>query len=442
MNKLSGDFYCVGLSHKSAQTSMREPFHLSKQNAGAFVHEAKKYFHEVMVVSTCNRSEVYAFSQEKAYSVEQAKDICLDVFNFIINSEKQIFAKKKYFYAYKDEEALTHIFQVAASLDSMVIGEPQITGQFKQAFLHARDLGSIGKVLTRLCQSVLACSKKIRTHTHIGKTTVSIAHTSLMLAKRIFKDFENKQFLFIGAGEMISTAARHAVRMGAKHIKIANRTLEKAEQITLDIGVGESYDLDALTYLLQEAHIVISSTGSHSYMIHVESLKTARHSHKQRHSLVIIDLAVPRDIDPECAHLDEVYLFELDDLKKITESNSELRHSAVAEANVMIQKHITVFLDWFFATKKDPILDDIKNYIDTLFVKEYTKTFSKALLQDVSPAHKIAVRKMLDSLSSKILQDVAKTLKKPSCALLEACFEHVQSVKSCDQNSAFNKRLA
>ena len=407
-------FYCVGASHKSASVEFREAMFLAEDQLRLVMKQVmeRHAFKEILILSTCNRFELYGFSTEAPKSQEDMLAAWLDLQS---SSGKKVLADKvilKNTYFYLGRQATEHIFSVAASLDSLVIGETQITGQFKSAVSLAGELETLGPFLDRLSQEMLAVAKKVRTKTKIGEKKVSISHAAIDLARRVFRDLSEHNFLVIGAGEMAKVAAKYACTYGPGQINVVNRTRRKAENLVHMLGTGKAYDWESLKECLIVSDIVISSTGSMEPVITRKLLKQVMKARKGR-TLFMVDIAIPRDIEPSCGNLDDVYLFEVDDLEKVVEGNLAERRKAADEARVYIQKGAAQFLQWLAGAAVKPTLASFRDYLDDLIGREFEKTLGRSLFDDLSEQQRQALHSLMKSVGAKILGDAARAVNQP-----------------------------
>lgn len=360
----------IGINHKTAPVSIREKVAFSEQQLEETLSSELPFFDEKLILSTCNRTEVYASVNDQA-STESLKDWYAQQHVENVGDE----SIKPYVYQFSDAEAIQHTFRVASGLDSMVLGEPQILGQLKSALKTASEHKATGSKLNRLMQHAFSTAKKVRTETEIGSNPVSVAYTAVNLAKQIFGDLGNQTALLIGAGETIELVGRHLKTAGIKQITIANRSLENARQL------GESLEahvigLPEIGDNLPFADIVISSTASPIPVIGKGSVEKALK--KRKHNpIFMVDIAVPRDIEAEVGELNDIYLYTVDDLQSVVDQNIDARRRAAEMAETMIDHETQVFLSWLNAQEQ---LKHVKNYRRQLeSIKQ--ETLNKALQQ-------------------------------------------------------------
>jgi len=328
----------LGINHKTAPLELRERLAFTPQSLPEALLSLKKLDHveEASILSTCNRTEIYcATTEDNDQKIVQwfSQFHGLDADQF-----------KEHLYIHSHEETIRHAMEVACGLDSMILGEPQIAGQMKAAYALANENGTIGQLLGKLYQRAFAVSKQVRTDTDIGSSPVSVAFAAVSLAKQIFGSLEKTTVLLVGAGETIELAARHLHAQGVEKIIIANRSIERAQKLA-DEFHGKAISLQHISDHLYHCDIVISSTASPLPIIGKGTVERALKQRKHE-PIFMVDLAVPRDIEPEVSKLDDVYLYSVDDLKSVIEENMENRQQAAEQAREIIDIQVNHFLDW------------------------------------------------------------------------------------------------
>lgn len=356
----------IGINHKTAPISIREKVAFSEQQLNDTLSANLAMFDEKLILSTCNRTEVYASVQDNT-SVESLTDWYAEQHNI---DKKQL---RPYVYQLSDADAIRHTFRVASGLDSMVLGEPQILGQLKDALKTASDHKATGSKLTRLMQHAFLAAKRVRTETDIGSNPVSVAYAAVSLARQIFGDLNKQAALLIGAGETIELVGRHLRGAGIQRVIIANRSLENAKTLAVALD-AECIGLSDIGSHLQFADIVISSTASPIPVIGKGSVEKALKQRKHN-PIFMVDIAVPRDIEAEVGDLNDVYLYTVDDLKSVVDQNIDARRRAADKAEIMISEETNNFNRWLNAQQQ---IELIKQYRQQL---EETKqdTLKKAL---------------------------------------------------------------
>ncbi|MES9881736.1 MAG: glutamyl-tRNA reductase [Sedimenticola sp.] len=328
----------LGLNHKTAPIDIRERLTFGPDIIVAALRSLAELpgVTETAILSTCNRTELYCNLQGS-----EREDISSWLSRF---HGLELETISPYLYSHNEQEAVRHLLRVASGLDSMVLGEPQILGQVKQAFQTARDAGTTSKLLGRMFQHTFSVAKQVRTDTAIGHSPVSVAFSAVSLARQIFSDLSQQTALLIGAGETIELAARHLSQHGIKRIIVANRTLERAHNLANQFG-GYAIALTEISAHLAEADIVISSTASPLPVVGKGTVESALKKRKHR-PMFMVDIAVPRDIEAEVAELNDVYLYTVDDLQEVIEENMRSRQEAAEQATEIIDFHVEEFMGW------------------------------------------------------------------------------------------------
>lgn len=327
-----------GVNHKSAPLAVRERLSFPPERLGRALSEltACEGVEEAAILSTCNRTDLYcgvdATSGDRAFE-------WLKAVGSLSTTEA-----RRYVYTHRAESAVRHILRVASGLDSLILGEPQILGQVKEAYRRALKIGTIGRVLRRLFQHAFFVAKRIRTDTAIGSSPVSVAFAAVRLAQQIFGDLAPHTAMLIGAGETIELSARHLVKSGLGRLVIANRTLENAHRLATEFD-GYAIALEEIPVHLAEADIIISSTASETPVLRFGDVREAIGRRKHR-PVFMVDIAVPRDIDPAVGELEDVYLYAIDDLGAVINESFQSRHEAARKAEEIIDTHVSHFMGW------------------------------------------------------------------------------------------------
>jgi glutamyl-tRNA reductase len=328
----------LGLSHHSAPLEARERLAFTEAELPAALVRLRALpgVEEAAILSTCNRTEIFAVAapEEESRLVEWWR------------RERQAAAGaiESHLFVLRDQGSVLHSLRVASGLDSMVVGEPQILGQMKQAYAHAREVNALGPVLSRLFQHTFAVAKLVRSRTQIGAHPVSIAYAAVQLAQHIFADLGNQTALLIGAGDTVQLLARHLKTRGMGRIIVANRSLERAQTLAASLQ-GYAISLADLPLHLAEADLIISGTASRGYMLSRETVAGAI-GRRRRKPMLMIDLAVPRDFDPAIAKLEDIYLYSLDDLRAVIAENLKVRGAAAQQAEVLVEDYARDFEKW------------------------------------------------------------------------------------------------
>jgi len=398
------DIILLGLNHKTAPLDIRENLSAPCRDGRHPLHDFKGIdgIKEVFFLSTCNRIEVLlrvdqdtekVISQVKGF-LQQKGSLSADEVN-------------RYIYVLFNDQAVRHLFRVAASLDSMVIGEPQILGQVKEAYREAVGLHGAGILLNKIIHYALRTAKRVRTETGIASHAVSVGYVAVELAKKIFGTLAKKSVLLVGAGEMAELAARHLMENGTIRIVIANRTFENALQIANKLQ-GDATRLQDLETHLQNTDIVITSTGATNYVISRQMVASALFRRRNR-LLFLIDIAVPRDIDPDVASIDNVYLYNIDDLQDIADENRIIRQRETERAETIITEELHSYLEWFNALEAVPTIVSLKDKTDNIIHHEWER--SSSWLQTLQEEDRHRIRVLLSAVVNKILHDPFVGLK-------------------------------
>ncbi len=355
--------FATGLNYKTAPVDIRERLSVpesSYQDLISRVYSLESIL-EVCILSTCNRVEIYGITD----NVEETKEGLLNILSEFSGLDTKTI--EKYMFFLTDTEAIKHIFRVSASLDSMVIGEPQIVCQFKDSFTKARESKAVRHIMTRLFDKAMNVSKKVRTQTGISKRAVSISYAAIELAKKIFEDLSDKNVLLIGAGEMAELAARHLSASGVKHIFVSNRTFEKAVNLADSFG-GSAIRFEKLYEFLPEADIVIVSTGAKEPILKKEHMKDVVKKRKGN-PVFIIDISVPRNVSEDVNDVENVYLYNIDDLKAVVDENMRERKLQAQMAEIILEDEVRKFEKWLKQLKVTPTIMYIRNFANE--VREY-----------------------------------------------------------------------
>ena len=393
-----------GLSHKTAPIEIREKLSFTKKQA-SYVHKelAKtKAVKEIMLLSTCNRVELFAVVEAVQNGMTTLKEF-LTGYHHI---SPEILENVSYCHTQKD--AVRHIFRVASSLDSMVVGEPQILGQLKDAYALANQDEAVDTLLPHLIERSFHVAKKIRNETGIGKNPVSISFAAVELAKKIFGSLEGKTVLLVGAGEMSELAAKHLLSNGVKNIYVSNRTYSRAEEMAKIFG-GQVINFSTLKENLQLMDIIITSTAAPHFVFHKEDIQ--RTLHKRKNSpLFFIDIAVPRNVDPSVNKCDDVYVYDIDDLEMLVNANILERQKEARYAEDLIDRYVEQFWIKMHSLHAMPTIVELTKKCENIRRQEINKAFSK--LSHLSEEDRNVINSMTTAMLKKVLHNPLYFLKK------------------------------
>lgn len=394
----------VGLSHKSASVDIREKVAFSPNSIEKPLQElcALEGIVEGIIVSTCNRVEIYATTRDIAGGIARIRRFIAD-FHHIPHDTLD-----PHLYSHHGEAAIRHVFRVASSLDSMVVGEPQILGQIKTSYGYAAEYKASGVILNRFLHKAFSVAKRVRTETRIASSAVSVSFAAVELAKKIFGSLADKTVMLIGAGEMCELAARHFLNNGAKGVLVTNRTFERAQKLAEEFG-GEAVPFEQLFEHLHRADIVLTSTGATQFIITPDDLDAVVRRRRMQ-PMFMIDIAVPRDIDPAVNELDAIYLYDMDDLQQVIAANLEGRKQEAEKAEAIIAEEINQFYKWVATLEVTPTIVALRNRFDELRRIELERTL--AAWKDAPPDAAKRLESLTSALLNKILHHPTSTLKK------------------------------
>lgn len=398
--------FVAGLNHKIADLDVREKLAFN----GPKLEEGLKRFrelpevHEAIILSTCNRVELYANVTDYQRAAEAVKTFLSEFHNINRSS------LDAGLYIYDGINAVRHIFRVASSLDSMVIGEPQILGQLKDAFELALSQKTTGILLNKLMKKAISVAKRVRTETRIAENAVSISFAAVELAKKIFTDLSKRVFMLLGAGEMAELAAKHLISSGVKEVLVSNRTYERACDIAKEFN-GKPVRFDEFIDEMARADIVICSTGAPDYIVTKGQMQKVMKERKQR-QVFLIDISVPRNIDPETNDLDNVYLYNVDDLQGVVDSNLFERKKEAEKAEKIIDEELETFLRWQSTLDSVPTIIAIREKAEEIKKEELDKLFHK--ITGMGEKEREAIEYMATALINKMIHPPTAALKEDS----------------------------
>lgn len=389
-----------GLNHRTAPIDVRERivFDADRLPQALAALGTQPGVHEGLIVSTCNRTELYCVAETEGATLP----------GWLESWSGGNPLPQDCLYRLEGADAVRHVFSVASGLDSLILGEPQILGQLKDAYRAAQQAGTAGSLLNRLFQTTFSVAKRVRTETAIGASAVSVASAGIHLAKRIFTGFERHTALLVGAGDMIELAARHLHAQKLGRMIIANRSLDRAQRLASGFKAS-AISLDALDAHLAQADIVVCSTASPGYVIGLEETRKAI-EFRRRRPVFMLDLAVPRDIDPRVGKLEDVYLFTLDDLREVIDENVKARKEEAEAAHVMIGDEVERFMAGLKARDAVPLIRELRGQAEA--AREQTLEQARRMLAAGRPAEEV-----LEFLAATLTN---RLMHGPSTALREA----------------------
>ena len=397
----------LGLNHKTASVDVREciAFTADETDQALVMLRDTPAIGESVLFSTCNRIELLMAVDKHDEAVAAAKQ-------FISQFKKVPLSQFDHsLYEYVGDDAVRHTFQVAASLDSMVLGEPQILGQMKEAYRKATLEHTSGVILNKLLHRTFFIAKKIRTETGIGDHAVSISYAAIELGKKIFGDLDGKRVMLIGAGEMAELAVEHLIRNRAGEITVANRTFERGVELA-DRFSGKAIKFEEIIDGINDVDIIISSTGATDYVLKKSQIKQAMKNRRNRR-LFFIDIAVPRDIDPAINRINNAYVYDIDDLKGIVDENIEDRQREAVKAQRIVDEAVIGFRRWYDTLEVVPTIVSLRGKVENLARQELEKTLGT--LTHLSENDRQAIERMAGALVNKILHEPTNFLKKDGC---------------------------
>ncbi|HXW68645.1 MAG TPA: glutamyl-tRNA reductase [Dissulfurispiraceae bacterium] len=393
----------IGLNHKTANVETREKlaFNGVKLEEGVFGLSKIPEVKEVALLSTCNRVEIYTSVSDTSAAAENIKNF-LSSFHSIIRKDFE-----ESLYSHTESDAVRHVLRVASSLDSMVLGEPQILGQLKDVFDFALSKKTTGILLNKLFKKAISTAKRVRTETKIAENAVSISFAAVELAKKIFTDLSGKSFMLLGAGEMAELAARHLVGNGVKEVAVVNRTYERASELAGEFN-GRVVRFNDFLHELALMDIIICSTGAPSYILVREQMIKVMKERKHR-PVFIIDISVPRNIDPEINKISNVYLYDVDDLQEVIDCNILERRKEAEKAEQIISEEVEKFIKWMSSLDSVPTIVALRQKAEAIKNEELEKFRGK--YPEISEDRLKAVEYLATAIVNKLIHPPTSALK-------------------------------
>jgi glutamyl-tRNA reductase len=400
--------FVAGLSHRTAPVQIREQLAIEEDKLREVLHDlhGASVASELVIVSTCNRVEIYGVADAPGEARTAAlRQVCQ--YRGIEPA-----AVEPHLYTHVETEAVRHVFRVASSLDSMLVGEPQIGGQVKDAFALAQSCETVGPMLHRLFTQAFAVAKKVRTETEIGRHAVSVSFAAVELARKIFTRLEGKAVLLVGAGKMGGLAARHLVEQGAFPVYVVNRTWTRAQEMARALS-GTAVPFTDLETAMRAVDIVITSTGSPVPLIGVDMVSRVMHGRRTR-PLFFVDIAVPRDVEGAVNTLDNVYCYDIDDLKQVVDANLRERLREAQRAESLVDREVQKFALRLRDVEIVPTIVSLRERLETIRAAEVEKALSR--LNGASPETREAIEALSNGIVNKILHAPITKLRESSRA--------------------------
>lgn len=397
------NIFVVGLNHKTADVDVREKlaFNGEKLEEGLVKISSLPDINGAVILSTCNRVEIYSDVKNAANASDAIKTFLSEFHNLDRT------AIDRSLYTYEKEHAVKHVFRVASSLDSMVVGEPQILGQLKDAFEFALQKKTTGILLNRLMKKAISVAKRVRTETRISENAVSISFAAVELARKIFTDLSEMSFMLLGAGEMAELAAKHMVSFGIREVVVVNRTYDRGCELAREFN-GRAVKYEEMLKEMTHTDIVICSTGAPSYVLKKEDMQKVMKERKQK-PVFIIDISVPRNIDPEINDLDNVYLYDVDDLQGVVDANIVERQKEAEKAESIIDEEIEAFQKWISSLDSVPTVVALREKAEGIKREELERLINK--LPELGEKERKAIEYMASAIVNKLIHPPTAALK-------------------------------
>jgi glutamyl-tRNA reductase len=394
----------VGMSHRSAPVEVRERFAVADPGAALAKLVDGREVEEAVLLSTCNRVEIAVVTRSREAARHRLRRFLLrELAHQAPLSEDEL---ESHLYEHADSQAVRHVFRVASALDSMVLGEPQILGQVKDAWRAAVEAGACGPILTRLFQRAFSTAKRVKSETGVAERPVSVARVAVELAGRIFERFDDKAALLLGAGEMTELALEALRREGLRAVRVANRTPAHAELLAARFGAS-AHGLDELPELLAVSDVVLTSLGGERPIVSPELMRAALHRRRTR-PIFVIDIGVPRNVDPAVNELDGAYLYDVDDLQDVAAANAESREREVVRAEALVHEEQQRFDGWLVALQSVPTIRHLRARADAIRAEELERALARL---DLDPAQREGVEALSRAIVNKLLHAPVSRLR-------------------------------
>jgi len=398
------DILCIGLNHETAPVSVRERLALSPDLQAAALRKLKSApgVREAFVLSTCNRVEFYLVAANLHDATRAVDAFLVQDLNLALQDTKP------FLYRHRLADAVAHLFRVVSGMDSMVVGEPQITGQVKEAYREALRQKAVSSIFNRLLHKSFSCSKRVRAETELGSRAVSVSYVAVELAKKIFGDLSGRTVMLLGAGEMAELAARHMVGQGIASLLVASRTFENAKRLA-DLFQGTALPLGEVDSYLPRVDILICSTAAPEFVLDVRRVQASLRQRKQE-PVFLIDLSVPRNIDPKVNELENVYLYDMDDLQKVLQANLEERKKELKRAESIVQDEVRQFLAWLHTLDLVPTIVALRNRAEAIRKQELEEALSLSKIP-FTAEQRATLEAMSQAIVNKLLHEPITQIK-------------------------------
>lgn len=403
--------FCLGLNHRSAPVEVRERVAFAEEQVTDALHAliAERSFSETVILSTCNRVEIYGVADDLHEGLERALRFVARYHDFDLDKYRD------HFYSHVGLDAARHLLRVCASLDSLVVGEPQILGQVKDAYRLSAEAGATGLTLNRVFHKAFQTAKRVRTETQVGTRAVGVSYAAVELAQKIFGTLTDHRVLLVGAGEMSRTAAQHLKNQGAVEILVSNRTRARSEELALEFG-GKVVPFEDLTDVLPAVDIVICSAAAPHYVIRPEHVGPAVERRRSR-PMFFIDISVPRNIDPEINEFANVYYYDIDDLETVVQANRREREREAARAEEIVGREVESIRDWVRSLEWVPTVAAVRQKADRIAQEELERTLKG--LKSVADEDRARLEKMVQAIVAKILHEPIQQVKEAARLVAE-----------------------
>jgi glutamyl-tRNA reductase len=411
---------CLGLSHHTAPVEVREhhAFPASRMEAALVALRDYEAVREAVMLQTCGRLEIYAELADYEAGVAQLKSFLLNFRHGMVAYDLE-----SYLYTLLGQQAVEHLFRVTTGLDSMLIGEAEILGQVKDAYIAAQEAKSLGKTLHRLFREAMSAGKAARTQTTIGDESASIATAAIELAKKRFGTLLDRNVVVVGAGKMGRTAAKRLRGEGTQNLIVTSRTAKTAQELVSDLGFGHAVELPGLIDALASADIAVTSTGAPHFVLTPDAVRAAM-ARRSDHPLFIVDIAVPRDVHPDVASIDNVSLVDIDGLKSHVEDKLVVRREAIPQVEEIIQEYLGRFQQWYQSRVAVPVIASLTKKAEAIRIAELERLFARC--PDLSEREKMLVTGMSMTIISKLLHTVVTKIRDKALTNHSEALAHVR----------------